>query len=106
MASLTIQALANGQLPNAKGTLYTCPAATSTIVKSIVLVNQDTVTHTVNLYFKRTTSRRLIPKSASLVTGGAGYLDEVVTLEAGDLIEGDADTASQVDYTISGTESA
>ncbi len=104
--ALTIQALANGQLPNAKGTLYTCPAATSTIVKSIILVNQDSSTHTVNLYFKRTTSRRVIPKDAILLTGYNGTLDDVLTLEAGDLIEGDADTASQVDYTISGTESA
>ncbi len=104
--SLTIQALANGQLPNAKGTLYTCPAATQAIVKSIILVNQDSVTHTVNLYFKRTTSRRLIPLALILLTGAAAYLDDVITLEAGDLIEGDADTATQVDYTISGTESA
>ncbi len=104
--ALTIQALANGQLPNAKGTLYTCPGATSAIVKAIVLVNQDTATHTVNLYFTRATSRRLIPKNAILAIGGAGYLETLITLEAGDLIEGDADTATQVDYTISGTESA
>lgn len=105
--TLTIKQLANGQLPSSKGTLYTTPAATQTVVNAIILVNTDTVARTVNLYVKHTTSRRVIPLSAVLAAGAAGYLQsDRLTLGAGDLIEGDASVATIVDYVISGWESA
>lgn len=90
----------NGQLPNAKGTLYTATA--TVIIRSVRLVNTDSSARTVNLYVKTGTSRRIIPKDLSLAVGAA-YLDDTgFELNSGDLIEGDASAATVVDYVISG----
>src|SRR5574341_2031645 len=97
--AVTLKALANGQLAVAKGTLYTVPGATQATAK-VVLVNTDTVSRTVNIYVNPTgTSRRVSPKDLNL---GAGeqWTSPVVTLEAADLIEGDASAATVVDYNI------
>lgn len=103
----SIKALADGQLAASKGTLYTTPALTQTIIKSITLVNTDSSARTVNLYKKPgSTSRRIIPKDLSLAAGESFEFDLVLTLEAGDLIEGDASSANVVDYTINGVENA
>jgi len=104
--TFTIKSLADGQLAAAKATLYTVPASTQTIIKTITLVNTDTSARTVNLYIKVSggTSRRIIPKDMSL---GVKYLwvnPDELTLEAADEIEGDASAATVVDYTINGIE--
>jgi hypothetical protein len=105
--AFTVQALADGQLAATKGTLYTTPGSTQTIVKSITLVNTDSSARTVNLYVNASgTSRRIIPKDMSLAIGAQFTLDHVITLEAADLIEGDASAATVVDFVISGVENA
>ena len=98
--ALTAALLANGQLPASKGTLYT--AAAAVIIKTITLVNTDSVARTVNLYVKRTTSRRIIPVNLSLNAGVWMGLDDAIALSAGDLIEGDASAATVVDYVVMG----
>ena len=102
--TVNIIALADGQLANSKGTVYTTPASTEAIVNSITLVNTDSSARTVNLYVKRdgTNSRRIIPKDLSLAVGAQFSYNSVLTLEAADLIEGDASAATVVDYVISG----
>ena len=62
---------------------------------------------TVNLYFKASggTSRQIIP-STSLAAGYLLVMDDEVTLEAADIIEGSGGTASEVDYVISGVENS
>lgn len=105
--ALSIVALADGQLPNAKGTLYAVPALTQAILKSITLVNTDTVDRTVNLYVNRTgTSRRIIGKDMTIGAGESLQFQTLVTLEAGDLVEGDASAAAVVDYTLNGVQNA
>lgn len=106
MTTMSIKLLADGQLPNAKGTLYTVPGSTTTIIKTITYVNTDSSARAVNLYVKDSAraSRRIIPMNMTL---GIGYLmayDNELTLEAGDLIEGDADVEDVVDYTVNGVE--
>lgn len=96
--------LANGQLAATTGTLYTTPSSTTTIVKSIILCNTDTVARTVNVYVNAGTRRRIAPKDLSLGAGEAYIIDEVITLEATHLIEGAASAATVVDYTISGVQ--
>lgn len=105
--SVNIVALADGQLANSKGTIYTTPASTQVVVKNIILVNTDTSARTVNLYVKPgATSRRIIPKDLSLAAGAQFVMSDEITLEAADLIEGDASAATVVDYVINGiTES-
>jgi len=102
--TFTIKSLADGQLAAAKATLYTCPADTRTIIKTITLVNTDTSVRNVNLYVNTGTSRRIIPKNMELGIGYCFIFDDALTLEAGDLIEGDASLAAVVDYVISGVE--
>lgn len=103
--TFTIKALADGQLPATKGTLYTVPASTNTIIKTITLVNTSGSAVTVNLYLNLSgTSRRIIPMDLSLGAGELLETDADYTLEAGDLIEGDASSATTVDYTINGVE--
>ena len=109
MTNFIYKSLADGQLPAAKGTLYTCPANTTAAIKQITYVSTEAATaRTVNLYLKRSgsTSRRLIPRNMNLDAGNAMYWGDadVMELSAGDIIEGDASAATSIDYTITGAE--
>ena len=107
MATITARQLADGQLANSIGTLYT---ATSVIayVKSIVYVNTGAGTNLVNLYVKPSggTARRIIAKNTSLLTNEAMEFDVPIVLDSGDLISGDATSATEVDFTIYGATEA
>ena len=100
------KSLSDGQLSAAKSTLYTVPADTTTVIKLITLVNTNTTTEIVNLYFKANggTSRRIIPEDMQLKPGYSLIFDDGIFLETSDIIEGDTTTASKVDYIISGVE--
>ena len=105
--SLTIKNLGEGQLPDAKGTLYTVPAATQAIVREILCTNETAGDLTMNLYANFSgTSRRLTPVSVPIPASGQYKWRGVLTLETGDLVEGDASVATDVDYIISGAENA
>lgn len=102
----TISSLADGQLPNAKGTLYTVPALTQVFLAG-TLVNTDVSARTVNIYVKRSgsTSRRILPKDLSMAAGASvefGRDGRPFALSAGDIVEGDASAATVVDYLIDG----
>lgn len=103
--SLSIKALADGQLANSKGTLYTTPASTQTIVKSITLYNSGAGTNVCKIYSKPGATSRVIFRVSLETLEHAQYVTPI-TLEAGDLIEGDATSATEVDYTINGTQNA
>ena len=103
--AVALKDLGTGQLPNAKGTLYTVPGATQAAVK-VTLVNTGASARTVNLYANKDgTSRRFCPKDLSLGVGDS-FTSDLQTLDAADLIEGDASAATEVDYTINGFEVA
>lgn len=106
--TVSIKSLADGQLANSKGTIYTTPASTQAIVKNIILVNTNTSAETVNLFKKVSggTSRRVIPKDTLLPAGNSLVMDDLLTLEAADIIEGDTTTAAKVDFVINGVEEA
>jgi len=106
MTTMSVKSLADGQLAAAKATLYTVPALTTTIIKTISYVNTDIAARTVNLYIKPSggTSRRIIPNNMTLGIGYMMVYDDEITLEAADEIEGDADAATVVDFTINGVE--
>lgn len=104
MPTFTSKLLANGQLAAAKATLYTCPAATNTLIKTITLVNTDSVDRTANIYVKRLTSRRIKAKDFNISTVLEEVIQQNIMLEAGDLIEGDAAAATVIDFCIFGVE--
>ena len=91
---------ADGQLPNAKGTLYAVPASTQAVVKTVSLVNVSASVVTVNLYVRPgATSRQIVEKGYSLAPNKGLFIDNTsIILEAGDLLEGDASVPSAVDY--------
>jgi len=106
--TISIKSLSDGQLASSKASIYTVAASTQAIVKKITLVNTDSSARAVNLYFKESggTSRNIIPVDYSLAVGALFVMDNEVTLEAGDMIEGDAAVASKIDYVVSGVENA
>lgn len=99
--------LGNGQLPNTKTTIYTVPIGKSAIVRSVLLVNTSGAAVTLNLYakFDGVNSRRIMPKDLTLQANALYESDIPVTLEGGDVIEGEASAATTVDYIVSGVES-
>jgi hypothetical protein len=108
--ALALGTLADGQLPNAKATLYTVPALKIAHV-FIILANTDAPSggsaYPVNIYVKRSggTSRRILGRDTSIAAGASLELPDNLTglkLSAGDIIEGDAGTAAKVDYLIYG----
>ncbi len=108
MTSGAIKSLADGQLAETKGTIYTTPAATQTIAQSIILVNSHSSALVVNIYFKASggTSRRISPKDYSLAAGAMMEVDKPVTMEAADILEGSGGTAEKIDFVISGIENS
>ena len=105
--TVAIKSLGDGQLATSKGTLYTAPASTQTIVMTINLTNTSTSTVGVNLYFKASggTSRNIFQVD-EMPAKGTAIMDDVQTLGAADIIEGDASVGTTIDYTISGVEEA
>ena len=98
------QALADGQLPNVEGILYTVPGSTVTYVKSIICTNTGVGQNVVILLVRNdgVNSRRLI--RVPLETNEQLYFDEPLTLEAADEVRGQATNATEVDYVINGGE--
>lgn len=101
MAQFAPKVLADGQLPATKGTLYTVPADTSAYLKSIICCNTGVGNNTIILYLKPGSTSRRITRII-LATNEQYFFDESVALETGDLIEGEATNASEVDYIILG----
>lgn len=99
-------ALADGQLaaPAAPTPTIYGPVAAATIVyvKSITCANRGGVANTVELAVTRTgaNERRLI--LVPLEDGEQLYFDEPITLETGDILQGEATNVNDVDYVISG----
>ena len=98
----TLKNLANGVLETTEATLYTVPANTKTIVKSIILCNSTASSATVTIKFAGT----------PVISGYTVNANETLTiqitgvLEAGATISGLAGTASAINYYISGIEVA
>jgi hypothetical protein len=103
--TLEIAAPGDGYLTIAKVTMYTAPASTSGIEKTITLVNGHGSAVTVNLYVNRTgADRNIMPVNMNMDSGDAYFHDTVITLLAGDIIKGSASVDSVVHYVISGAE--
>ncbi len=103
--ALTYKVLAQGQLPNAAGVLYTVPAGTSAIVKQIALANTDgAATHNATIYVNGTGAGNQILPVTTLPINGSMPLTGTITLAAGQTIQGLADAASKITYTIFGVE--
>lgn len=104
--TFTQKFLAEGQLANAEAALYTVPAATKTLIKTVILSNVGGADRTFNILVKKGagTSRTISQKNQPLVSSDAFTFSFNIMLEAGDTIRGYADAATAIDYTIFGVE--
>lgn len=104
--TITVKVLADGQLPSAKGTLYTVPGSTKTYVKFFSVNNVSGIDQNVEIFLNVSGTSRKIAFATLTPNDGARIIDkdEAVTLEAGDLIEGLSTNATSVDYVITGAE--
>ena len=97
----TDKKLYNGILADAKATLYTTPALTTTYVKAVSICNYTAALQTVTLIFDGTNILFQLPMPAySSIT--IPFFDQI--LDAADLIEGNADAATKITMYISGKE--
>jgi hypothetical protein len=98
-----------GTPPDAPNPFYTSPVgppALTTIVKSIRLVNQDSVARTVNLYLKRpsdSTNRYITPINLTIPSGGMVIDDQEITMSSNDQLFYDT-TATRIDFVVSGIQ--
>jgi hypothetical protein len=112
--SVQIISLSTGALASATGAIYTGPGTLTTIIKSIRLVNKDSVPRAVNLYIKRfaavspngdTTQRYISPVNVTIPAGGLLIDDQEITLSASDVINADTNNVTaMVDYCIAGIQ--
>lgn len=97
--------MADGQVSDSKGTLYTVPASTVAYIGFFSLFNTNAATQTIIVYINNGTSRKVRQfdldqnESADVLESS-----QKIVLEAGDLIEAETTTASAVDFVISGVE--
>jgi hypothetical protein len=90
-----------GQLAAAKATLYACPAGKTALFLFAAATNTNAAARTWNLYrHDGTASRRLVPVARNIDGSHSDYFRGPVGLVAGDLIEGDASVANQVDFSL------
>ena len=95
-----------GQLPNAKGDLYTVGGATTAFIHNIILHNINTVSETVELLFNNGTEYQIIKVAiaANETVYPMSLTNEGLVLEATDKISGLTSVASKVTCIITGTE--
>lgn len=102
----TGKVLAQGQLTASTTTLYTVPALTTTYVKNIVFCNDDTVQRTFTLFVGGSAAANQVAKAEPIDASRRVLVAELMTLEAAQTIQGKADSATKVTYTIFGIEVA
>ena len=100
----TYKKLAQGQLANSTGTLYTVPANTSALIGHIRLVNNTGASHTAKLYHDGTTDAQAILPTLTIEAGGWAEFSGGIVMEASDTMSGVADAATSITYSIYGME--
>jgi len=98
----TLKLLGKGTLGTTEATLYTVPANTTTVVKSIILCNKTAADATANIKFADTE----IYLEHAVTAKDTLCIQLTSVLEANETIKGLAGTADAINYYISGIEIA
>ncbi len=106
MTTVSIKQLANGKLGGAVADMYTAPTSGQTIIKAVTLVNTNSTAETVNLYILPSggATRQIIPNNMSLGAGFLCVIDDVITLNLLDKLQGITTTSGKIDFVVSGVE--
>lgn len=104
MATFTPKVIGDGQLPAAKGTLYTVPVGTSTYIHNINVYNTNAATQTVQIFLNTSGTSRRYRQFVLAQDESAEVFTQPVQLQTGDLVEGVTTNAAAVDYVLTGVE--
>jgi hypothetical protein len=96
--------LANGQVAAAKATIYTVPAATQAIIRTVSFAQVAGGTQVVILYVKKAAGTSRVFSRAQLEANEFAHEEEIGTLDAADELEAETTNAASVDYSIHGVE--
>lgn len=102
--AFSAQALADGQLPDVQGAIYTVPFSATAYVKQLLLFNANAATQTIDLWLNTSGTPRRWHRVVLEENEAAPLLDhgESLQLESGSSIEAVTTTAAAVDFTITG----
>lgn len=101
------KSIADGQVANAQGAIYTVPAVTIAYVKQVTLYNTNAAAQTITIWLTRSGgTARKIRRFIIAQHESIDLLDDGDTLElsTGDKIEAQTTTATAVDYVVMGVE--
>jgi hypothetical protein len=89
------------QLSNTAGTLYTVSSGQKATLKRIHIVNTDSASHTFTLSIGADAAGTRLYMTTTIAANG-GYFDDYAnyTLEAGEIFQGYADSASKLTITV------
>ena len=99
--------LHQSQITTTAAALYTVPADHETIVKYITVVNNDTEALWFTLFHTTGTTSTEAPPiipEATLPIGGWAEFNGTITMDAADIIGGDAEQGSEITISIYGDE--
>jgi|GEM_PF-2381100 len=102
----TPKILGNGQVANVKTTIYTVPALTQAIIRTVTFSQVAGGTQIVRLYVKKAAGTSRVFSRAQLEVNEFAHEEDIGTLDAGDVLEADTTDAATVDYAIMGVEIA
>lgn len=100
----TYKKLYQGQPGTSAATIYTAPASTAAIVKSIRIVNTTASAATIKLFQSGTADTNVILPATSIDAGGFAEFDGTLTLAAADTLAAQAGTATAITVTVYGVE--
>jgi len=104
-ATYTEKRLASGQVASSLTTVYTVPASTTALLTQLWLYNTNTTAEEVTFAVNDGSDRILA--TLILEAGEYGIVElKGMALNTGDLVKLGTDTASQVNYILSGVEKA
>jgi len=100
--SMTGKLLADGQVANSEGAIYTVPASSIAYIKSVSFHNTNAATQTLILYVRNGAGSSRVVARWSLLQDETGFYNGSIALEDGDTLRAVTTTASAVDYVITG----
>jgi hypothetical protein len=106
MATSTPKILGEGQVAAAKATIYTCPSATTAIIRTVAFSHVAGGAQVVVLYVKISGGTSRVFSRANLTTNEFAHEEDIGTLGPGDEIEAETTNATSVDFSIMGVEIA
>lgn len=106
MATMTGKLLADGQVSDSEGAIYTVPASTVTYIKSMEFSNVGGDTETLIVYIRNGSGTSRVIARAQLLDNYRLESDTPYALEAADSIRAETTNANSVDFAIFGVEEA